>query len=326
MIMKKALIVGINYYQRSSLYGCVNDALEVSRVLSENYDHTKNFDIKLMTSMCVEEKILKKQLKDSVIELFEDDVDIALFYFSGHGFIDNYGGYLVTSECEEGDSGLSLFELMQIVDTSKARNKIVIIDSCHSGFAGKYNKNSSQSILSEGVTILTASSESQYAIEQNGSGVFTSLLVDALEGGAANLVGEISPGSIYAHIDQSLGAWQQRPIFKTNVTNFTTLRKVKPPIELQDLKQITSFFAIAESEFKLDPTFEPERNDSQRKKYPDPIEANTKKFAVLQKYNRINLLTPVDAPHMWHAAMYSKSCRLTMLGRHYWRLVKQGKL
>ena len=25
--------------------------------------------------------------------------------------------------------------------------------------------------------------------------------------------GDITPGSIYAHIDQSLGAWEQRPLF-----------------------------------------------------------------------------------------------------------------
>jgi len=36
-------------------------------------------------------------------------------------------------------------------------------------------------------------------------GVFTGLLVDALSGGAANLVGDVTPGSVYAHIDQSLG-------------------------------------------------------------------------------------------------------------------------
>jgi len=35
--------------------------------------------------------------------------------------------------------------------------------------------------------------------------VFTGLLVDALSGGAANLVGDVTPGSVYAHIDQSLG-------------------------------------------------------------------------------------------------------------------------
>ena len=35
------------------------------------------------------------------------------------------------------------------------------------------------------------------------------LFVDALNGSAADILGQITPGSVYAHIDQSLGAWSQ---------------------------------------------------------------------------------------------------------------------
>ncbi|MEI9999064.1 MAG: hypothetical protein WDO13_07790 [Verrucomicrobiota bacterium] len=93
-------------------------------------------------------------------------------------------------------------------------------------------------MLSEGLTILTASTAQQYASEQNGSGVFTTLFVDALNGSAGNLVGDVTPGSVYAHIDQSLGPWKQRPVFKTNVKTFVSLRKVKPPIVLADLLRL----------------------------------------------------------------------------------------
>jgi hypothetical protein len=34
----------------------------------------------------------------------------------------------------------------------------------------------------------------------------------------------------------------------------------------------------------------------------------------------------VGAPHMWHAAMQSKSCQLTVLGEHYRKLVANGLL
>jgi hypothetical protein len=40
-------------------------------------------------------------------------------------------------------------------------------------------------------------------------------------------------------------------------------------------------------------------------------------FRLLQNYARVNLVRPVDAPHMWHAAMENKSCELTVLGEHY---------
>ena len=139
-----------------------------------------------------------------------------------------------------------------------------------------------------------------------------------MNGGASNLVGDVTPGSIYAHIDQSLGSWEQRPIFKTNVTTFTTLRKVQPPIKLSDLKMLTSLFPKKGEEFELDPSFEPESDN--------PDDDNTEKFALLQKYNRINLVIPVDAEHMYFAAMESKSCKLTILGEHYWDLISKDRI
>lgn len=55
---------------------------------------------------------------------------------------------------------------------------------------------------------------------------------------------------------------------------------------------------------------------------PDP--AKTPVFAILQKYNRVGLVVPEGAPHMWHAAMQSKSARLSALGEHYRRLASKG--
>ena len=55
------------------------------------------------------------------------------------------------------------------------------------------------------MTILAACGKDEYAGENAGHGVFTDLLVEALYGGAMNLLGEVSPGSIYSYVDQSLG-------------------------------------------------------------------------------------------------------------------------
>ena len=165
------------------------------------------------------------------------------------------------------------------------------------------------------MTILTASTDEQYSQEKDGSGVFTTLLVDALSGAASNLMGEITPGSVYAHIDQSLGAWEQRPVFKTNVRNFVSLRKIQSPIEFQNIIKLIEFFPEPGSHFQLDPSYEP---DSQ-----NPNHENNEVFAILQKLNRVNLVVPVGAEHMYYAAMNSKSCKLTVLGEHYRRLVEK---
>ena len=323
--MKKALVIGVNYYPKvGHLHGCVNDAYEVSQVLARHMDGQLNFDVKRVTAHDSATAVSRKQLKDDITALFADDSEVALLYFAGHGHVEDVGGYLVTSECEDGDDGLSLEEVLTLANESKAKNKIIILDSCYSGTAGTPKSLGDKALLSEGMTILTASSKDQYAQEINGSGVFTSLLVDGLNGGAANLLGDITPGSIYAHIDQSLGAWEQRPIFKTNVKAFTSLRRVSPPIQLSDLKQITNFFPTPSSDFPLDPSFEPQPPAPNHGIAPDPL--NNKTFAILQKLNRLNLVKPVGEEHMYFAAMNSKPCRLTVLGEHYWNLISKGRI
>src|SRR5262249_54278603 len=158
--------------------------------------------------------ISRAVLKDLVKELFASDDEIALLYFAGHGHIEATGGYLCASDCQTGDDGLSLSDVLVIANGSPAKNKVIILDSCHSGIAGT-PPGQQATAVNEGMTILTASTKDQYANEENGSGIFTSLLVDALSGAAADLMGNVTPGSVYAHIDQSLGAWKQRPVFKT---------------------------------------------------------------------------------------------------------------
>ena len=44
-------------------------------------------------------------------------------------------------------------------------------------------------------------------MEINGHGVFINLLIESLNGGASDILGNITPGSVYAYIDQVLGAW-----------------------------------------------------------------------------------------------------------------------
>jgi hypothetical protein len=320
--MRKALVIGIDYYSDGSgLFGCVNDAHGVKAVLEKHADGSVNFGVLLMTATSAATAITRAQLKDRVRELFADDSEIALLYFAGHGHIETTGGYLCGSDSKQGDDGLSLAEVLTLANGSKARNKVIVLDSCHSGIAG--NPPGQQTAeLTEGMTILTASTKDQYASEKNGSGVFTTLLIDALDGAAANLLGDVTPGSVYAHIDQSLGPWAQRPVFKTNVKSFVSLRKVQAPILLADLQQLTEFFPKPGFQFNLDPSFEPEVA-GRPAGAPPPDPQNTAKFSVLQKYNRVNLVKPVDAPHMWHAAIGSKSCQLTVLGEHYRRLVEQ---
>lgn len=332
--MRKALIVGIDFYENlAGLRGCVNDAHSVRAALERNADGTINFVTpRLITGTGRRDVVRRKDLKDAVRELFADKSEIALFYYAGHGHIEDTGGFLCPGDCRDGDDGLPLNEVMTLAKDSPATNKVIILDSCHGGVAGDRANLKGFAEIATGMTILTASTADQYALEQDGAvpgGVFTTLLVDALNGAAANLVGDVTPGSVYAHIDQSLGPWAgQRPVFKTNVQTFVSLRRAAPPIPLSDLQALATHFPAASFTFPLDPSYEPERTEAQKldPTIPEPDPEKNATFATLQRYVKVNLVRPVGAPHMWHAAMQSKGCELTVLGEHYRALVANGMI
>lgn len=326
--MRKALVVGVDSYANGSrLYGCVNDSFSVKVMLERHADGSVNFGVKQLVATGPSDPVEREQLRQAIKDLFGGDGEVAVFYFAGHGHIEATGGYLCSSDIKSGNDGVPLAEIMTMANQSRIQNRVIILDSCHSGVAGGSALQQQVAEISDGVTILTASTAEQYATEENGAGVFTSLLVDALGGAASNLVGDVTPGGVYAHVDQSLGPWAQRPVFKTNVKRFVSLRKVQPHVELAELRRISEFFPMSGHQFQLDPTYEPERHEtwaSDPKGIPAPDPDHSAIFKILQKYNRIGLVVPEGAPHMWHAAMESKTIRLTALGEHYRRLAGNG--
>lgn len=315
--MKKALVVGIDDYPLESLSGCVNDANAVGAVLGSHGDGSPNFSIKMMTSPSL--NITRASLREAIEQLFAGDSEMVLLYFSGHGYIKSTGGYLVTTDARKYDEGVSMDDVLLLANRSAAKNKIVILDCCHSGALGSPSiTGSNLAQLSEGLSVLTASRDSESALEINGLGIFTSLVVDALKGGAADLRGNITPGSLYAYVDEALGAWDQRPIFRTNVTSFAPLRKVPPKVPFETMRKITDYFATPDTEYSLNPTYE----DTD----PSAIDSNVLAFKDLQRYQSVGLVVPVSEEYMYFAAINSRSCRLTALGYQYWRLVNEKKL
>ena len=65
--MRKALVVGINYYSGiNCLFGCKNDAENISKVLERHGDGSKNFDLKLMQAESAKDAISKQNLKEMI--------------------------------------------------------------------------------------------------------------------------------------------------------------------------------------------------------------------------------------------------------------------
>lgn len=322
--MRKALVVGIDDYGANSLAGCCNDSNSVKELLSRNDNGEPNFDVRQANNIKT-----KAELRRLIEECFSGDAEVALFYYSGHGYIDSVGGYLATPDFSQYDPGVSLADILSIANSSKCKERIIILDSCHSGFLGSIDTtNQDTAVINEGVTILTASRNSEVSMEINGHGIFTTLLVEALNGGAADITGHISAGGIYAFIDKALGPWEQRPIFKTNVTRFTAIRKVAPQVELKVIRKLTKYFPDENAEMQLDPSFEPTNTDNYRHEIVKPYASNinTSIFSDLQKLEGIGLVVPTGEQHMYFAAMNSKSCHLTPMGKQYWRLVSGNKI
>jgi hypothetical protein len=315
--MRRALVVGIDRYPLSPLQGCANDARDVEIVLRKNGDGSPNFDTLLLRDP--PDTITRAVLRERLRELFGTECDIALLYFSGHGTMTSTGGYLVTPDAKQFDEGILMDEVLTLANNSPATSKIAILDCCNSGaFGSPQVTGSTGAYLGRGLTVLSACNANESALESGGHGVFTSLLLDALKGGGADLRGNVTPGSLYAYVDEALGAWDQRPIFKANISRFTAIRRTEPPIPIGTLRRITTYFPSPESEYRLDPSYEFTSEH--------PVVERVAVLKDLQKYASVHLVRPVGEEYMYFAAMNSKSCRLTDLGYQYWRLVKENKL
>jgi hypothetical protein len=319
--MRRALCVGIDQYEFGILNGCVNDAQRVKTVLESQQDGLPNFDCKLLVAPLGlrNDVVTRPILREYLNLLFNDPADVALFHFSGHGTINNLDGYLVTQDAKKYDSGIAMSEVLKCANDSKAKEVVILLDCCFSGSLGNAPiVDNTKTILREGISILTAGRGDQASVETGGGGVFTSLVVDALEGGAANLLGAVSAPAIYAYVEAALGAWDQRPMFKSHVSSVVELRCCKPPIERAILRRLPSLFPLPAEDMPLDPTFEPTSPNA------DPV--SVAKFKDLQSLSRVHLVLPVDTAHMYDAALQGKACRLTPSGRYYWRLARDKRI
>lgn len=315
--MRRALVIGLDDYPSCELQGCVQDAQRLSKVLSRHHDRRVNFQCETVISP--PQNVTRPLLRQKITELFKHHADVAFLHFSGHGTVNGLGGYLVTPDYCDYDVGIAMTEVLALANQSPVTDVFITLDCCHSGAFGVLPAVSDDKvILANGVSVITATRSGQEALEEGGGGVFTSLLVEALEGGAAGLLGEVSASSIYAYIDNAMGAWDQRPLFKANVSQFVRLREAAPRMHASLVQKLTDYFPLPAEQLNLSPEYEPAA---------EPHDDNKEKiFRNLQKFRDVGLVEPIGADHMYYAAIDSKACGLTTLGKYYWRLVKENKI
>lgn len=328
---RRALLVGINAYDcMDGLNWCVEDALAMQRVLEFHENHAPNFACRTLlglqpsvaevaaTDGC--ERVTFNRLRGELEELFAFN-EMVLFYFSGHGHPSERGVYLVTQDGNDVLPGLLLNDILAMANNSPAQEVVLIIDSCFSGALGEPDqmKEVANSSLRPGVTLLAASMPGQKARELNGHGLFTHLVIGALKGGASDVRGQISAASIYAYVEQALGPWDQRPIYKSNASQLSTLRYYTPEVGDDELRRLPQFFPKPDHQFFLDPSYEVTR-------IGEALPEHVHIFKLFKHYQVARLLRPIFDEDLYFTALHSNPVELTPLGQFYWLLAKNNLL
>jgi uncharacterized caspase-like protein len=165
-----------------------NDAREFAEVLEDQ--ETCGFETRLYLNRPSQEVLTG--LEQISGELEQDDT--LLFYYSGHGKLRGNELCLVSNDSIAtilGATSIRTRLVLEYLQGSLARRRILILDCCHSGaIASNYRAVDSKSALdglanSFGSYILTASTTIQLAEERekDGHGAFTKTLIDCLREG-----------------------------------------------------------------------------------------------------------------------------------------------
>ncbi len=144
---RDAVVVGINRYQYlSNLQAPAQDAEAIAQCLHTYGDFRVNRLPEVIDQqrpkVGVTTPVTRQELETALVQLFKPKgkhiPNTALFYYSGHGLQKDAGiqeGYLATSDANpnQGMYGLSLFWLRRLLQESPVRQRIIILDCCHSG-------------------------------------------------------------------------------------------------------------------------------------------------------------------------------------------------
>lgn len=315
--MKRAVLVGIDRYDvLPSLTSACNDVAALRPLLEYN-ENSKNFHCR---EYCAGKKrVSRTRLSELVDETLAPGADVALFYFSGHALYRPGDVELAGQEAHCRGSGLSMADLLSRARESKIPDIVLILDCCYAGGAGGVPQlGNNVALIRSGITILSACRGDQRAGEKAGRGVFSSRLCAALEGGAADVLGNINVAGVYAYLSESFGVFDQRPTLLTSTSRSQELRRCGPTVSREELQELPRLFVHPDNELLLSPAYEPSKEPRDAEKESD--------FEILQKCRDNKLLVPIGEKHLYHAAVNSKSCGLTPLGRHYWAMAAGGRL
>lgn len=220
----KALLVGVSVFPALKLTPlplCKNDILAVRTALINGLKVNPQDIILCGKNGYVEIDDMVKSLKSILTDITSSDT--LIFYFTGHGG---------KNSLAFSDNLLNLQNLIEVIESTPLKNKIIILDSCHSG---SFNVNSPaqmaltetvESFAGKGYAVLAScgSEQSSGFSPEKPISLYTSFLCDALNNTFLIRQGKKSLEAINQAIFQYATAWNkksniriQNPIFRSNI-------------------------------------------------------------------------------------------------------------
>ncbi len=237
---RDALVVGINTYQYlPSLKAPARDAEAIAQQL-----HTYGeFRVQRLPEVIQAGKpqvgqktqITLRELETALINLFKPKgssvPQTAVFYFSGHGIQREAGireGYLALSDSnpDKGFFGLSLFWLRRLLQESPVRQRIIVLDCCHSGELLNFLEADPGAHPGTDRLFMAASREYETAYESLESpySVFTEALVTGLDPNRL-ASGIVTNHSLTDWVNHALKGEIQQPLFESSGSEIILTRQ-----------------------------------------------------------------------------------------------------
>jgi hypothetical protein len=170
------------------------------------------------------------------------------------------------------------------------------------------------SLLRDGVVVIAGAARDEEARQIGDHSLFTGLILEGLEGGEADIFGDVTASSLYAYVDERLGEFDQRPILKANVSRLLPLRRAHPRVTRANLDALLSCFRQPSDRYTLDPRHDPELG------CPDP--ELVERFQHLKDLRDVGLVKQDQRQRDFYStAKNSSYVELTDRGRHVWQRV-----
>lgn len=215
--------IGIDNYKESPLTNCSNDAITFyDALLSNNYNLNEEKSV-CLTSKKSDLNISKSEILKAIDGLIKNssENELTIFYFSGHGTqrkTNNKQDYYLVVQDDAGleDNLIDFSEIKEKYKKSKAKNKIIILDTCYSGALlkdeSKVDSNKFREKIfknTKGFYILASSTSEQTSSNTSTSNInlslFTNYLVEAFRGNPKALQdNKLTIFSLYTYLSKNV--------------------------------------------------------------------------------------------------------------------------